>query len=153
MARLPSVLARIVGLVLRISPRDFRARFGPEIVDGMERGLQEAVQRRGAIAMLGLWGRGMGDALKTAAHERQIEGRAWFGGGSPWSDLVGDVKYALRGWRRSPGFSLTVVSTLALGLGLASAHSPTVISSGRCRFLRVSARSWCWIPMRRSPAH
>lgn len=48
MARLPSFLARTVGLVLRISPRDFRARYGPEIVDGMERGLRDAAQRSGA---------------------------------------------------------------------------------------------------------
>lgn len=70
------------------------------------------------MAMLSLWGRGLGDALKTAAHERRIADGDWFGSGSPWSDLGGDVKDALHGWRRSPAFSLTIVSTLALGLGL-----------------------------------
>ncbi|MFL6465464.1 MAG: permease prefix domain 1-containing protein, partial [Bryobacteraceae bacterium] len=33
-------------------------------------------------------------------------------------DLLQDVKYAGRGFRRSPGFMLTVVGTIALGLGL-----------------------------------
>ncbi len=121
MARLPRTLARLVALPLLLSPKEFRQRFGPEVQDAMERGLQEADQRGGASAMFGFWGRGMGDALKTAAHERRMASGGWFGDGNPWSDLGGDVKYALRGWRRSPGFSLTVVTTLGLGLGLASA--------------------------------
>src|SRR5258705_8663885 len=32
--------------------------------------------------------------------------------------LTQDVRYALRGFRRTPGFALTVVATIALGLGL-----------------------------------
>ena len=37
------------------------------------------------------------------------------------SDWLTDVRVVLRGWRRSPGFSATIVLTLVLGLGLASA--------------------------------
>jgi putative ABC transport system permease protein len=37
------------------------------------------------------------------------------------SDWLTDVRVVLRGWRRAPGFSATIVATLVLGLGLASA--------------------------------
>ena len=36
-----------------------------------------------------------------------------------------DVRYALSGFRRTPGFVLTVVATIALGLGLNTALSPS----------------------------
>src|SRR5437660_10011062 len=32
--------------------------------------------------------------------------------------LLQDVRYALRGFRRTPGFALTIIATIALGLGL-----------------------------------
>ena len=37
------------------------------------------------------------------------------------SDWLTDVRVVLRGWRRAPGFSATIVVTIVLGLGLASA--------------------------------
>lgn len=40
---------------------------------------------------------------------------------APWSDLSGDVRFAWRGIRRSPAFSLTAMATIAIGLGLAAA--------------------------------
>lgn len=37
------------------------------------------------------------------------------------TDWLGEARFILRGWRRSPRFTLSIVFTLALGLGLASA--------------------------------
>jgi predicted permease len=37
------------------------------------------------------------------------------------SDWLTDVRVVLRGWRRAPGFSATIILTLVLGIGLASA--------------------------------
>ena len=63
--------------------------------------------------------RGIIDARPAGGREQQVEDGARRPG---WlADLPDDVRFTVRGWRRSPGFSVTIVLTLVLGLGLAAA--------------------------------
>src|SRR5450755_1059697 len=70
-------------------------------------------------------------AAGMSERESSQRARAQFGGlqqakeecrdarGVSWIEtLAQDVRYALRGFRRSPVFALTVAATIALGLGL-----------------------------------
>jgi predicted permease len=41
-------------------------------------------------------------------------------GSRPWEEVVQDVRYALRGLRRSPGFTLSIILTIGLGLGIST---------------------------------
>src|SRR5437870_996214 len=53
-----------------------------------------------------------GGVPQVAEQCREQRGILWF------DALAQDVRYALRGFRRAPAFALTVVVTIALGLGV-----------------------------------
>jgi predicted permease len=115
-------LARIASLPLALAPREFRAGYRSELVGTFALALEEERRTRGRLAMASLWLRGLGDALRAAWRERRLGTGS---GGSPsrhpFADLRGDLRHVIRSWFRSPAVPVTVIVTLVLGLGLASA--------------------------------
>ena len=113
-------LARAVDPILRLRSPGFAHEYGPEIAASLAALLASERQRAGRLAMLVLWMRALGDAWRAAQRARRMDvangGPRW-----PLHDLGADFRRAGRAIRRTPAFSLTVVLTLASGLGLASA--------------------------------
>jgi predicted permease len=69
------------------------------------------------------------DADRLAAHDfggiTQVRENCRDQRGLLLVEIVADVRYALRGFRHAPGFTFTVVATIALGLGLNTAAFTT----------------------------
>ncbi|MGD2070754.1 MAG: hypothetical protein PVI57_18925, partial [Gemmatimonadota bacterium] len=98
-------------LLIRLYPPAFRDRFGGEMEAFF---LDERAQahRGGTWARARLWVRTVRDVVTVAARLRL--GRR--GGG-----MIGDLAQGTKGLRRSPGFTLFAVATLAVGVGATTA--------------------------------
>src|SRR5262245_1530050 len=110
------MVERLYRLLLRWLPRDFRDRFGAEMLD-TARALDADRPRRPWTTV-----RAVSDAIVTPIslraelrHDRRrhTPGRRTV----PMESLLRDVSFALRGLRRDPAFTLFVGVTLALGIG------------------------------------
>jgi predicted permease len=91
---------------------ELRFHLGERVEDLIAAGVPSGDAKRQAIAELG-------DLKTVAAALREIDERVQRSrGAAEWLDrVVGDVRYALRGFRRTPLVTAMIVITLALGVG------------------------------------
>ena len=103
---------RLYRLLLRLYPREFRARYGRAMLDFHRDRLRAARAAKESLALL--WLVTIADVLRSATSEWL---RPFISGDSMLDTIAQDVKYAVRGFARRPAFTAIVVATIALGVG------------------------------------
>src|SRR5512136_1483567 len=99
---------RFFRALLALFPFEFRADFGPEMEATFEDQERDAALGGGRWSRLALWGRTIADVLRAAPREHL-------------DTLRQDAAFSVRVMRRSPGFALAAIVTLALGIGATTA--------------------------------
>lgn len=109
-------------LLLRFYPPDFRDDMGASLVEAYRDRCREALRRRGAVALIGIWLGALKDSMRNGPGERMRPAVSWRRRGN-WGR---DMEIAIRRLVRAPLFVGAVVGTLAVGLGVFAVVSTVV---------------------------
>ncbi|MFC1530371.1 ABC transporter permease [Gemmatimonadota bacterium] len=117
-------------MLLRAYPRQFRERFGDEMEETFFTLLRWEGDRRGLLGKMSVWFLGGLDAVARGSMRRLGRGPRHYG--EKWPDqntiqpsgvwemlgtILGDIRFAVRTLIRKPLFAVTVILTLAVGIG------------------------------------
>lgn len=120
----PRAVGRWFRLLIALHPREFRERFGEEMCDSVAATLQTGRTRDARISD---WWFLTRDLLSSIAREHAAARSSHplvvdtdshlLNHGAGMGNLLQDLRYAIRSLTRVPGFTTTVIISLALGIG------------------------------------
>ena len=108
--------------LLRFFPEDFRDEMGNQFVDAYRDRARAAAEHGGSFAVAMVHVRAFFDALRNGIGERLRPSVMWRRSGN-WGR---DGELAFRRIARSPMFTISIVTTLAIGLGAIAVTSAVV---------------------------
>ncbi|MGE0462566.1 MAG: ABC transporter permease [Vicinamibacterales bacterium] len=117
----PTRAASAYRLLLRCYPASFRARFERDLLELFEDLHSAAAPPRIAFwvhVLIGTLRHGLAERIAMRSQPRPFPPRP---GDSTMTTLANDLRLAFRSFRSQPAFTVTVIATMALGIGVTSA--------------------------------